>query len=119
MTLIHERSGGIPRLVNVICDNALVSGMALGRQKVDQAIVDEVCRDLRLQSSRERYVVTASRTPVQEPSPSVASNPDVDAEIEATEDPGRDSTPVAPSSRNPFRRRKPAVPLGSGRIITE
>ena len=50
ITLIHEYSGGIPRTINVICDNALVSGMALGRQRVDRAIVVEVCRDLRLKS---------------------------------------------------------------------
>jgi type II secretory pathway predicted ATPase ExeA len=49
---IHEHSGGIPRVVNVICDNALVSGMALGRQPVDQALVLEVCRDLRLGGER-------------------------------------------------------------------
>ena len=46
--LIHRYSAGIPRTISVICDNALVSGMALGRQRVDQAIVTEVCRDLRL-----------------------------------------------------------------------
>ena len=53
VTLIHEYSGGIPRTISVICDNALVSGMALGRHLVDQAIVTEVCRDLRLKSGGE------------------------------------------------------------------
>jgi general secretion pathway protein A len=43
--LIHEHSAGIPRTINVICDNALVSGMALGRQLVERSIVLEVCRD--------------------------------------------------------------------------
>jgi general secretion pathway protein A len=42
---IHERSGGIPRTVSVICDNALVSGFALDRRPVDRAVVLEVCRD--------------------------------------------------------------------------
>jgi general secretion pathway protein A len=46
--LIHECSRGIPRSISVICDNALVSGMALGRPLVDRAVVVEVCRDLRL-----------------------------------------------------------------------
>ena len=49
--LIHEYSRGIPRSVNVICDNALVSAMALGRQRVDRAMVLEVCRDLHLTPS--------------------------------------------------------------------
>jgi general secretion pathway protein A len=42
---IHEHSHGIPRTISVICDNALVSGMALGKQPVGQEIVLEVCRD--------------------------------------------------------------------------
>jgi general secretion pathway protein A len=46
--LIHQNSAGIARSINVICDNALLSGMALGRRLIDQANVLEVCRDLRL-----------------------------------------------------------------------
>jgi general secretion pathway protein A len=42
---IHEHSGGIPRTVSVIADNALVTGFALDRRPVDRAIVLEVCRD--------------------------------------------------------------------------
>jgi general secretion pathway protein A len=48
--VIHERSGGIPRTISVICDNALMSGMALNRQTVDRAIVLEVCRDFALRN---------------------------------------------------------------------
>jgi general secretion pathway protein A len=46
--LIHEYSGGIPRTISVICDNALVHGLALGRQTVGQDLIREVCRDFRL-----------------------------------------------------------------------
>jgi general secretion pathway protein A len=45
VTLIHQYSGGIPRTISVLCDNALVSGMALGRVPVDHSIVVEVGRD--------------------------------------------------------------------------
>jgi general secretion pathway protein A len=45
VALIHERSGGIPRTISVICDNALVSGFALDRRTIDKSIVSEVCRD--------------------------------------------------------------------------
>jgi general secretion pathway protein A len=48
VALIHERSGGIPRTINVIADNALINGMALGRQCVNEAAVADVCRDLHL-----------------------------------------------------------------------
>ena len=48
VTLIHELSGGIARTISVICDNALVTGMALGRHLIDRTTVVEVCRDLHL-----------------------------------------------------------------------
>ncbi len=46
--LIHRHSGGIPRTINVICDNALLAGLALEQRPVNQATIREVCRDLRL-----------------------------------------------------------------------
>src|SRR5581483_641440 len=46
--LIHERSHGIARTINVICDNALVTGFGLGRCPVDREIVAEVARDFDL-----------------------------------------------------------------------
>jgi type II secretory pathway predicted ATPase ExeA len=48
VTLIHEYSHGIPRVINVMCDNALINGFALGRQPVDRDMVAEVCRDFDL-----------------------------------------------------------------------
>ena len=40
-----RRSGGIPRTISVICDNALVSGFALDQRLIDKGIVLEVCED--------------------------------------------------------------------------
>jgi general secretion pathway protein A len=48
VSLIHERSRGIPRTISVICDNALVTGLALNRQPVDREMVLEVARDFAL-----------------------------------------------------------------------
>jgi type II secretory pathway predicted ATPase ExeA len=48
VSLIHECSGGIPRMISVICDNALVSGLALDRRPIDRSIVLEVCNEFRL-----------------------------------------------------------------------
>jgi general secretion pathway protein A len=42
---IHERSGGIPRTISVICDNALVNGFAADSKPIGADIIDEVCRD--------------------------------------------------------------------------
>jgi general secretion pathway protein A len=48
VVLIHQRSGGIPRAVSVIADNALLTAFALGKKPVTSDIVQEVCRDLDL-----------------------------------------------------------------------
>jgi general secretion pathway protein A len=48
VVLIHEYSHGTPRTVSVICDNALVTAMALDRHRVDRQIVLEVCADFDL-----------------------------------------------------------------------
>ncbi|HEY3161944.1 MAG TPA: AAA family ATPase [Vicinamibacterales bacterium] len=47
---VHEHSHGIPRTVNVICDNALLSTFAMGRKQVDRDIVLEVVRDFDLKA---------------------------------------------------------------------
>jgi general secretion pathway protein A len=49
--LIHERSHGIPRLINVICDNAMLTAFGLGRRAVDRATVLEVTHDFDLAGS--------------------------------------------------------------------
>ena len=48
VTLIYERSAGIPRMICVLCDNALVNGCALARRPVTRDLVLDVCRDFDL-----------------------------------------------------------------------
>jgi len=43
---IHARSRGVPRIINVICDAALVFGYAEERRQVDQALMVEVLSEL-------------------------------------------------------------------------
>lgn len=43
---IHELSGGIPRVINSICDNALMVGYAYKKLLLDQSIICEVVVDL-------------------------------------------------------------------------
>ena len=46
--MIHASAKGIPRLVSVIADNALLGGFASGARLVGVSIVSEVCRDFKL-----------------------------------------------------------------------
>ena len=61
VTMIHSKSCGIPRVISVICDNALVSGFALGRATVDSAIVAEVVRDFDLDVGASGAVASDGR----------------------------------------------------------
>ena len=56
---IHDRSGGIPRTISVMCDNALLTAFGLGRKPVDRGIVMEVAGDLDLHGGRTVYVPPA------------------------------------------------------------
>jgi general secretion pathway protein A len=45
---VHERAGGIPRTINVICDNALLTGFAAEQRPVGRETVLDVCVDFDL-----------------------------------------------------------------------
>src|SRR5208282_4523815 len=45
---VFRHSRGIPRLVNTICENALLSGYAKQAATITAEIIDGVARDLRL-----------------------------------------------------------------------
>jgi general secretion pathway protein A len=44
--IIHGRSGGVPRLINVICDATLVFGYAEERRQIDVTLMDDVLQEL-------------------------------------------------------------------------
>jgi len=46
---IHFRTQGIPRVINAMCDNLLLTAFALETKVVTSAMVDEVAGDMRLQ----------------------------------------------------------------------
>ncbi|MEO8596401.1 MAG: AAA family ATPase [Candidatus Solibacter sp.] len=46
---IHFRSQGIPRLINAICDNLLLTAFAMESKVVTLEMLDEVTRDMRLE----------------------------------------------------------------------
>jgi len=48
VTLIHERSRGIPRTISVIADNALLCGFAVSQRPVNSGTIQEVCKDFDL-----------------------------------------------------------------------
>ena len=51
---IVRTAGGIPRLINVLCDNCLISAFGYGKKKVNLGVVNEITRDFGM--SRPFYV---------------------------------------------------------------
>jgi general secretion pathway protein A len=43
---VHRHSGGIPRLVNLICDRALLAGYVAGQRTIDAAMVDRAAAEV-------------------------------------------------------------------------
>ncbi len=53
VTLMHDRSHGIPRTINVLADNALLSAFAVGERPVTRQTVLDVCQDFDLQHAAD------------------------------------------------------------------
>ncbi len=49
MREIHLRSQGIPRVINALCDNLLLTCFALESREAGVQMLDEICRDMRLE----------------------------------------------------------------------
>jgi general secretion pathway protein A len=43
---IYEYSKGIPRLINIVCDNALLTGFSQEKNRITKPIIEEVIKDL-------------------------------------------------------------------------
>ena len=50
---IYALSNGYPRLINIICDNALSCGFRFGLNRIDGRVIRQCRRDLRLESGHE------------------------------------------------------------------
>jgi general secretion pathway protein A len=107
--LIHEYSGGIPRTINVMADNALVTGMAVGSAIVGSGVVKEVARDFALRRQGMKPEDNLTLDPITRPGagPDVVSRPV--EEIARIDE--RPSDPNRPSIT--MRRRSTVFGLGS------
>ena len=93
---IHQYSQGIPRTINVICDNALLGGLAAGRPLVDSRIVLDVVRDFDFRKQAAAEGATAiSGAPVRAGTQPDAGSPPPTA---------TEAAPPAPARRFSFFR---------------
>jgi general secretion pathway protein A len=101
---IYEAAHGLPRAVNVLCDNALVTAFAAGQKPVTGRIVAEVCRDF-------DYELALRREASEE------GEADMDSPVvtEITSAPADLSPPAGPATPGfeDFQRRRFSI-FGSG-----
>jgi general secretion pathway protein A len=70
---VHKRSRGTPRLINLLCDNLLVTAFAMEQKVATIEMLDEVCEDLRVEwpgsanrRGRTRYSMTEEQFPEEQ-----------------------------------------------------
>ncbi len=74
---IHHHAGGLPRLINTICDNALLSAYSADRTTVDGRFVDSVLRQMMPIDGRipETSAPADVTTQTSEPAPALHEDP--------------------------------------------
>ena len=74
---VHRFSGGIPRIINNICDNALLTGFSEDSPRITKAIINSVVEDLDLapvSNSSKTMVDEATNPPIEDKKRAVPSN---------------------------------------------
>lgn len=62
---IYQFSGGLPRLINIISDHALLTGYSRGAKQIDDIIVKECAEDLRIPIKRQSKDKNKKGKPVE------------------------------------------------------
>jgi general secretion pathway protein A len=100
-------SAGIPRVVNVLCDAALVSGFAAERRSITAATVDEAWHDYASGAQLAGgFIPRATMREVEEPAPVAESSADAPAAEAAPSEPSEPPPPpppIAPEMPTPVR----------------
>ena len=52
MDTIFRYSKGVPRVINLVCDSALLSGFTYDKRKIDSTMIEEVVNESRFESKK-------------------------------------------------------------------
>jgi len=69
MAEIHLRAQGIPRVINAVCDNLLLTAFAVENRVCTTDMLDEVCKDMRLEWPGSRRIRTRANEQAFERTP--------------------------------------------------
>lgn len=107
--LIAEMSGGVPRNINRICFNALSIGCALGKQRIDTAVVQEVGNDLDIGDLLFKKGAISDEP--QQKQPGVRSTPVAHSAAESITEPEGAASRLKNTTEKPAARQWPAFPV--------
>jgi general secretion pathway protein A len=101
---IHAASKGLPRVISVLCDNALVTGFAANVRPVGSAIVADVCKDFDL----PRVAVLPDQPPAVQPALAATPTPSatqIGSSLAETQAAAAEEPPVSRPQREMFSGR--------------
>jgi general secretion pathway protein A len=109
--VVYAYSGGIPRLINILCDNGMLTAYAMGKQSVEVGMIEETARDLNLTLAPGRSAVAdAEIIPIklwEASSPAPVAKSAQTADVAAVKPQAAPN--VEPSSMKPESVPKPAA----------
>ncbi|HEY3303956.1 MAG TPA: AAA family ATPase [Candidatus Binatia bacterium] len=119
---VNAYSGGVPRLINILCDNGMLTAYALGKRSVEVGMIEETARDLNLailpgrSAAADAEIIPIKLWEASPPTPAERSSNVTDVvEVKvqadaAREPPSTKSEPVFKPEIEPIPAPKPEVP---------
>ena len=113
--IAHRYSGGVPRLVNLLCDTALVYGYAEQVERIDAELMQDVVREKQAGGLFPAPPPGAARTDQPAPEPAAAETPATAGAAEtappqpAPAEPASGAAPQAPTPPPPPGQASPAT----------
>lgn len=98
---VYHFTGGVPRLINLLCDTSLVYGYAEQREKVDATLIKDVALDKQKGGLFRGQAAMTETDCDQEIAP--ATNPPTGTPSSGTMDSGKGSTPSLAAHQGPLR----------------
>lgn len=96
LEVLHRRSGGTPRVINTLCDNALFEGALEGLEALEADLIERIADNLGLEGSRPPAPPTApAPAPPAPASPAPAPPPSRRQAMAVGVDPAPGNVPVA------------------------
>jgi len=116
LALVHRVSGGIPRIINNICDNALLTGFSENSSNINTAIINDVMEVLDLSAIDAAQATTLSEHIADA---SVQLTVNRQTEIDSLNKEQSSPSNVQYIRRDPeaFGRKSKAVPIGNGKYV--